>query len=352
MQNAKPADRVTNGTLVGGLATRAVVFGCLSHYTTQPWRGTGFDTHFSPVHLPRLEWSHHHSQGWIPAMTNLADLQTDDDLDLFDLTCPSCGADLLDDTAYIDWRLCGTCNRHFWVSARERVQMFARDAVFEEIAYSEPVLDPLENHQRLSPADRQDDIRERSGLADALITGHLTLAKAGAVIAVLDPVLIPAGLGVVTADKLIAAIKSAIDDRLPMVVICGGGSLPAGAGLLTSIQPLRVSGAIAELHRAGLPLITVMTHPTGGNVLAAIGVNADLRLSEPGTDSGDELLPDELVERPNLLVRLETLLRAQSDPVNDLHFKLAGSDDGLAAELRAYRHASGDLGHDRYDSTN
>lgn len=269
-------------------------------------------------------------------MSNYFELPTDDDLDFFDLTCPSCRADLLDDAAYVDWRICGTCNRHFWVSARERVQMFTRDAVFEELNYSEPVLDPLEQHRRLTPADRQEDIRERSGLADALVTGHLTLPQSTAVVAVLDPVLVPTGLGVVTTDKLIAAIKTAVDDRLPMVVICGGGSLPAGSGLLTSLQPLRMSGAIAELHRSGLPLIIILSHPSGGNVLTSLAINADIRLIEPGTAIGNDLVADEVVARPQMLARLDALLRAQADPPRGTIVTLAGSDDALSVSLNTF----------------
>ncbi len=54
-------------------------------------------------------------------------LETDgtDDIEQFDLTCPACGTDLLADATYNDWRICGQCQLHFWVSARERATMIA-----------------------------------------------------------------------------------------------------------------------------------------------------------------------------------------------------------------------------------
>lgn len=267
-------------------------------------------------------------------MSDTAEYNLDDDLDLFDLTCPGCGSNLLEDIGYVDWRICSTCNRHFWISARERVQILSRDAVFTEIGYDEPLIDALESHHRLTPADRRGDLRDRPALADALITGHLTLPHASAVVAVMDPVLLPNGIGLVAADKLIGAFKTAIDDRAPVVVFCGGGSLPAGTGLLTGAQALRIAGAIAELHRAGLALVAVLTHPSGGNLLSAIGINADIRIAEPGTDIPPDVEPDEVLDRPAMLSRLEAILRTQGEPDPSFALSLAGSPDGLSVRMR------------------
>ena len=177
-----------------------------------------------------------------------------------------------------------------------------------EVSFSAPHLDALEHHQRLTAADRQEDARERSALADAVITARVSIDGAAIMLAVLDPVLLPTGLGLLTADKLIGALRMAILERLPMVIVCGGGSVAANDGLLTSAQTLRISGAISDLHRAGLPLIAILTYPTGGNILSSIAVNADIRLAEPGTDAVDAALPDEEVSRPNLADRLRSLL--------------------------------------------
>ena len=74
-----------------------------------------------------------------------------------------------------------------------------------------------------------------------------------------------------------------------MVIVCGGGSQAMPAGLLQGAQSLRLSAAIAELHRWRLPLIADLTHPTGGNLLGGVAVNADIRLAEPGIDGSATL---------------------------------------------------------------
>jgi hypothetical protein len=166
----------------------------------------------------------------------------------------------------------------------------------------------------------------------------VSIDGAPVMLAVLDPVLLPTGLGLLTADKLIGALRMAILERLPMVVVCGGGSVAANDGLLTSAQTLRISGAISDLHRAGLPLIAILTHPTGGNILSSVAVNADIRLAEPGTDVVDAARPDEEVSRPNLAARLRSLLALldeESRPLPAVSLVLAGSNENLSVSVVA-----------------
>jgi acetyl-CoA carboxylase beta subunit len=270
-------------------------------------------------------------------MSDTLDLTLDDDVDQFDLTCPSCGTDLLADGTYNEWRVCGVCNRHFWVSARERAAMIARTCEFTELPYTEPQVGALQQHQRLSPADRQDDARERSALADAVVTARVSFAGGSVIAALIDAVLLPGGLGIVTTDKVIAAVRTAIRERLPMVIVCGGGSQAGPSGLLHGAQSLRVSGVIAELHRTGLPLIAVITHPTAANLLSGIAINADIRLAEPGAEGNEAVPPDEIVARPEMITRVATVLeylRRRGGP----EVVLAGSTDAASARLATYNH--------------
>jgi acetyl-CoA carboxylase beta subunit len=268
-------------------------------------------------------------------MNSAQEFVESDEIEQFDLTCPGCGADLLVDETYAAWRVCGGCNRHFWVSARERATMIARECNLVELPFIEPRVDAVEQHQRLSAADRQDDARERTALADAVVTARVSVGGGSAIAALLDAVLLPGGLGMVTTDKVISAIRAAVREGLPMVIVCGGGSKAGPSGLLLAAQSLRLSAAVADLHRAGLPLIAVLTHPTGGNLLSGITVNADLRIAEPGMSPAADVLPDETVSRPNLITRIAAILqylRARSAP----DVILAGSSGGATARLAMF----------------
>lgn len=260
-----------------------------------------------------------------------------DEIEQFDLTCPGCGIDLLADQTYNDWRVCGHCSRHFWVSARERALMIARACEFSELPYVGPPIDALAQHQRLTAADRQNDARERTALDEAVVTARVSLGGGSLIAVLLDAVLLPGGLGIVTTEKVITAVRTAIHDHLPVVVVCGGGSIADQPGLLHGAQSLRLSGIFAELHRAGLPLIAILTHPTGGNLLSGIAINADVRLAEPGWDGIATLDPDEVIPRPDLIERVATTLdylrkRGGADVV------MAGSSDAASARLATYGH--------------
>src|SRR5207244_6327153 len=57
-------------------------------------------------------------------------------------------------------------------------------------------------------------------------------------------------------------------------------------GLLSLMQMVKTSGAIARHHQAGLPLVVVLTDPSMAGVLASWGSLGDVILAEPGAMIG------------------------------------------------------------------
>ena len=52
-------------------------------------------------------------------------------------------------------------------------------------------------------------------------------------------------------------------------------------GLLSLMQMAKTSAALGRLRAAGLPYISVMTHPTTGGVSASFAMLGDINLAEP-----------------------------------------------------------------------
>jgi hypothetical protein len=52
-------------------------------------------------------------------------------------------------------------------------------------------------------------------------------------------------------------------------------------GILSLMQMAKTSGALARHHDAGLPFISVLTHPTTGGVTASFATLGDIILAEP-----------------------------------------------------------------------
>jgi acetyl-CoA carboxylase carboxyl transferase subunit beta len=52
-------------------------------------------------------------------------------------------------------------------------------------------------------------------------------------------------------------------------------------GILSLMQMAKTSGALARHHAAGLPYISILTHPTTGGVTASFATLGDIIMAEP-----------------------------------------------------------------------
>jgi acetyl-CoA carboxylase carboxyl transferase subunit beta len=53
-------------------------------------------------------------------------------------------------------------------------------------------------------------------------------------------------------------------------------------GTLSLMQMAKISAALAQLHEAKLPFLSVLTDPTTGGVTASFAMLGDLNIAEPG----------------------------------------------------------------------
>jgi acetyl-CoA carboxylase carboxyl transferase subunit beta len=66
-----------------------------------------------------------------------------------------------------------------------------------------------------------------------------------------------------------------------VVVSCSGGARMM-EGTLSLMQMAKISAALAQLHEARLPFLSVLTDPTTGGVTASFAMLGDLNIAEPG----------------------------------------------------------------------
>ena len=244
----------------------------------------------------------------------------DDDLDI-DLACSSCNADLLDSELYRVYRVCPSCRRHFWMPARERIALLTDPGSFAETNAAIASVDPLLFHDRLPVPDRIAEAREQGGVADAVATGTAAIGGESVVLAALDLAVIGSGIGIVAGEKIALAMDLANARRLPFVAICSGGTARAREGVLSLAQTGKLALAASRLHRSGVPMLAVLTHPTTGNVYVGLANQADLLIAEPGSQVGlspagapvaetlvDQGAVDDVVDRANLRDYLATTL--------------------------------------------
>ncbi len=212
----------------------------------------------------------------------LSDFESDATLDdVLDLSCPGCGADLLNDELYDSHRVCGACQRHFPMRPRERIALLADANSFVEMNQVVLSMDPV----RFGNAG-QGTGGENDALAEAVVTGVATFGGREAVVVAMDDSLIGPMLGAVTGEKTIAAFELALQRRIPCVLVISGGTARVDPGTLALVQHNRLAATFARLHVAGVPVIGVLTHPTSSSMFQTLASHCDLLVAEPGARVG------------------------------------------------------------------
>ncbi|HNT35888.1 MAG TPA: acetyl-CoA carboxylase carboxyltransferase subunit beta, partial [bacterium] len=82
--------------------------------------------------------------------------------------------------------------------------------------------------------------------------------------------------------KITLAAERSLEQRIPFVVIsAGGGGARMHEGMLSLMQMAKTSAAVANLRKASIPYISVVTNPTMGGVAASFASLGDINLAEP-----------------------------------------------------------------------
>jgi acyl-CoA carboxylase subunit beta len=197
-------------------------------------------------------------------------------------TCPRCSAPLTDDESYQRYRVCDACRHHFALSARDRIALLVDEGSFAEVNGELVSIDPLEFSDVQPYPQRLAQARERTGLQEAVVTGVGAIAGTRAVLAVSDFAFMGGTMGSVVGEKVTLALELAAKRKLPFIAVCSSGGARMQEGTLSLVQMAKTAAAAMRLHRAGVPLITVLVDPTTGGVYASYGSQGDVILAEPG----------------------------------------------------------------------
>lgn len=192
--------------------------------------------------------------------------------------CPDCG----EMNHSLDLRqhhmVCPHCGYHFILGSRERIAMIADPESFAETDANLVSLNPLgfDKYEEKNAA-----LREKTGLNDAVVTGRLTITGHPAVVAVMDFRYFAGSMGSVVGEKLTRAIEIATAEKRAVIVFSASSGARMQEGMLSLMQMAKTCGALARHAEAGLPYLSVMTHPTTGGVTASFATIGDINLAEP-----------------------------------------------------------------------
>ena len=193
--------------------------------------------------------------------------------------CPGCGEVIHELELKKSLRVCPHCNYHFTLSAPERIESITDPGTFTETDKEMASVDALNFKGYKEKLTKYQKI---TGLSEAIITGKGKIIGNSVVLAVMDFRFLGASMGSVVGEKITRAIELATKEKTAVIIISASGGARMHEGILSLMQMAKTSGANAVQDRAGLPFISVLTHPTTGGVTASFATLGDMILAEPG----------------------------------------------------------------------
>jgi acetyl-CoA carboxylase carboxyl transferase subunit beta len=116
--------------------------------------------------------------------------------------------------------------------------------------------DPLQFEDSMKYSDRLKEYKKRTSLQDAVLNAE---GKMGG----------------------LRAAELALKERLPFITVSCSGGARMQEGILSLMQLMKTSSAIANLNEAGIPFISVLADPTTGGVTASFAMLGDINIAEP-----------------------------------------------------------------------
>ena len=203
------------------------------------------------------------------------------------MRCPGCEHMLYKSSVEENLSVCPECNHHFRLKADTRIKYLADEDSFQSILSDLTTSDPLNFKFRdTTYKQRIKDDEEKSGANEAMQVGKAFIKGRGVVLAVMEPNFLMGSMGSVVGEKFCAAVDKAIEQSLPLVVICCSGGARMHEGVVSLGQMAKTSAALAMLDKAEGLYISVLTDPTTGGVTASFAMLGDVTIAEPGAMIG------------------------------------------------------------------
>ncbi len=198
------------------------------------------------------------------------------------IKCEQCGKLIYKKKWEENFKICMYCDNYGRMTAYERIAMLADQGSFAEQWGEMVSSDPLKFTGVKAYTDKLKEERQRTGLKEGMITGVCKINGIPCVLAVIDAGFIMGSMGSVVGEKFTRAAEYAIEKKLPMVSISGGGG---GArmyeGVISLMQMAKTSAAVGKLKKEGLLFLSVLTDPTMGGIAASFASLGDIIIAEP-----------------------------------------------------------------------
>ena len=207
-------------------------------------------------------------------------------------SCLKCDFNLKESELYDTYKVCSSCDFHFYIKPYDRLDLLTDRESFVEFNQEltnvhEYLQDELPEYKKRTKSDV-----ERTGLNDAVITGIGTMGGNNCVIILMDFSFMGGNLGLISGEKISLAIDEAVSKKIPIVSIISSSGTRIEEGILSLMQMAKVTLSMANAKSNNIPSLSLLTNPCTGQAYITLATYSDIILSEPGASVGMSPLKD------------------------------------------------------------
>jgi acetyl-CoA carboxylase carboxyl transferase subunit beta len=178
--------------------------------------------------------------------------------------------------------VCPKCQRHFRIDARARIDLLLDEGSFQLEDLNLSSSDPLKFVDVRAYSERLKKTQTETGLKDAIINAEGKLLGRPVMLSAMEYSFIGGSMGAVVGEVITRAIERSIAQRKPLIIVSASGGARMMEGVVSLMQMVKITAALARLDEVKVPYISVLTDPTTGGVTASYAMLGDLNIAEPG----------------------------------------------------------------------
>lgn len=195
--------------------------------------------------------------------------------------CDRCGAVLYRPELEANLEVCPKCSFHMPIRGRVRLNALFDPGSTVEIGAALGPVDVLKFKDQKKYSERIKAAQKSTGERDALIAMRGTMKQRPLVAASFDFAFMGGSMGSVVGERFTLGAETALEIGSPFVCFSASGGARMQESLFSLMQMAKTSAALGRLRAAGLPYVSVMTHPTTGGVSASFAMLGDINMAEP-----------------------------------------------------------------------
>lgn len=192
--------------------------------------------------------------------------------------CNKCGKAIIAEEAREQDYICPKCGGYFRIPAYRRIELLADEGSFQEWDMDIDTDNPLGFK---GYSEKLENLRSKTGLREAVVTGLIWIDGIEAAIGVCDGRFLMASMGKAVGEKITRLVERAAEQKLPVILFTCSGGARMQEGMVSLMQMAKTAAALKRHSDVGNLSINVLTDPTTGGVTASFAMLGDIILAEP-----------------------------------------------------------------------